>query len=74
MTTNYCDCCGTLNEVLMSSPIEMRTSMVGRNKKSARLTANVVIDSTDDNFNEFCKYCILDALYELDDRRKYTNA
>ncbi len=71
MTKYYCDCCE--KEITESNCLEG-----GQN--SGRLAAEIkrngfklkveILTSKDDRANEglFCKYCVLDALYRLDDR------
>lgn len=74
MIKRFCDFCGK-EIVAMNSPGHDPTAL-GRlqaslKRGSIRLDVQVV-HSTNDvaNKGDFCKYCILDALYQLDDRPK----
>jgi hypothetical protein len=74
MTKHYCDRCEKL--------ITKANTCIGGVTVGSRLGGTVegnghrltveVITSHDDvaNAGEFCKHCVLDALYELDDRPK----
>ncbi len=75
MTKYFCDGCGkeitkesACAGAAMNSPDRLGTEVKKRNK-----TLKVeVMTGTDGTWNdgEWCKYCVLDALYKLDDRPK----
>ncbi len=73
MITRYCDCCGDeitdKNVINASSHIgRLRSSLEGE-RGTLVIEVMVGIGSTW-NAGDFCKYCVLDALYKADNRIK----
>lgn len=69
MVKYFCDGCGC--EINADTHEDRLSVTVG---KGGRLLRVQVIHAQDDIANQglYCKHCILDALYELDDRPKTT--
>ena len=77
MTKTYCDCCGELMTD-RNTPFQgqngRRLQATARNS-SARLTVEVITSTKGvANSGDVCKYCVLDALYDLDDRPRISPA
>lgn len=75
MIKRYCDFCGTLIEgknELRGGKTNRRLFTQIRSKDSKHLLSVEVMTALDEctNCGDFCKYCVLDALYKLDDRKK----
>jgi hypothetical protein len=73
MIRRYCDCCG--NEVTSQNYIdkegERLTGEVRKQGGPVLLKVKVITAKDGDcNYGDFCKYCVLDAIYKNDDRPK----
>lgn len=75
MTKHFCDGCG--NEITdenkcAGATIASDTRLGAEIKKRGRRLRVEVMTAMDGTANggEWCKYCVLDALYKLDDRDK----
>jgi len=75
MIKRYCDCCGS--EMLdFNSPRDgtthnrLEAKVKAKNCSGSVLSVEVITGlNNTSNAGDFCKYCILDALYTLDDRK-----
>lgn len=79
MIRTFCDCCGEeiteRNRIPESESNRLQAYVLG-NLNGVRKSIKVeVITSYNGitNAGDFCKYCVLDALYKLDDRPKEAN-
>ena len=76
MIKRFCDRCGVLiegkNQLTGGGKTRQRLFTQLRSKDSKHILSVEVLTSLDNcvNDGDFCKYCVLDALYQLDDRSK----
>lgn len=78
MMKHYCDCCGneiTAENGCSGGRVHSATTRLGCEVESKRTGAILrveIITAMDGKWNDgdFCRLCVLDALYQLDPRRK----
>ena len=76
MIKHFCDGCGkqiTSENKCAGAAINSHTDRMGAKvKKNGKTLSVEVMTATDGGYNQgdWCKYCVLDALYRLDDRKK----
>lgn len=75
MIKRYCDICeqelGETNAILtkdMNEVIRLTTRLQSKNSDSVLTLALITSLNGTSNNGDFCKYCVLDAFYQLDDR------
>lgn len=72
MIKRYCDQC--LKQITEANEVEQISSISGGRRLAAsigHLGVEVIISQNNTaNRGDYCRYCILDALYKLDDRPK----
>ena len=68
----FCDQCGDeLNETNQQEHGSFRIGKVIESESKTKLSIEVITSMANvSNCGEFCKYCILDELYKLDDRTR----
>ena len=75
MTRIFCDMCG--HEITQSNRCEGGRNSSDRlgttlKRRGHELHIEIITGTSSGKWNDghFCKYCVLDAIYKLDDRRK----
>ncbi len=73
MIVHYCDCCGRQMDnrsILSQHPLgRLQATVKSQKNTEVALTVEIITSKNGvSNAGDFCVYCILDALYQLDDR------
>ena len=71
MIIKHCDICGHLikgkNELKLSDGFYKLKFVLTKSGSQLEINCKALIDE-DESIFDFCKYCLLDALYKCDDR------
>ena len=75
MIKRFCDCCGAVLDKRNTAPtneggIERLQAKVKKGGKVLLQVEVITAKGSTWNDGEFCKYCIIDAINQLDDRPK----
>lgn len=72
MIRYFCDCCSeeiAANDIKDRNPLHRLTAKLKRGNSELQVEVLETKDNVS-NAGDFCRYCVLDALYGLDDRPK----